>query len=197
MSTGFYRSKPFWKPKDGRVGPWIQTYTGRRFYFLDPRPEDIVIEDIAWALGHLCRFNGHVRRFYSVAEHSMLVSAALPPKLQLAGLLHDAAEAYTGDVTRPLKHLVPAAVGIEAAVALAIRRRFDLGSLPAPEIKAADMALLADERREVLGRTGEGAQWDWDPGPGFGIAIPGWPPAEAAERFLQRFLDLTGAKDAR
>lgn len=88
------------------TGPWIQTVSGKRFYLLDPRPEMICLEDIAHALGQLCRFTGHTRSFLSVAEHSVTVSHLLKPfgpAAELAGLLHDAAEAYIGDVNNPLK----------------------------------------------------------------------------------------------
>ena len=82
---------------------WIMTYTGRHFTPFDPKIQDIDIRDIAHALSNICRFGGHCSEFYSVAEHSILVSILCPPELKLAGLLHDAAEAYLGDVPTPLK----------------------------------------------------------------------------------------------
>lgn len=86
-------------------GDWIQTYSGIKFYPLDPMPEDILIEDIAHALSNICRFNGHTKQFYSVAQHSYLVSSQInDPKIALAGLLHDASEAYICDIPRPLKN---------------------------------------------------------------------------------------------
>ena len=86
-----------------RVGDWIQTMSGVIFYPLDPRPEEIRIEDIAHALSHQCRFAGHCREFYSVAEHSVRVSRELPQEFMLWGLLHDASEAYLVDLPRPIK----------------------------------------------------------------------------------------------
>jgi hypothetical protein len=86
-------------------GPYIVTYTGRRFHFLDPKIDEISIEDIAHALSNVCRFTGHTKRFYSVAEHSCLVSALCDNRLE--GLLHDASEAYMSDLSSPLKMLVP------------------------------------------------------------------------------------------
>ena len=73
---------------------WIITASGKRFYLRRPTPADIDAGDVAHALAHICRFNGHTREFYSVAQHSILVSRLLPDELKLAGLLHDAAEAY-------------------------------------------------------------------------------------------------------
>lgn len=93
-------------------GNWIETYTGRKFYPIDPDPDDINIEDIAHALSLICRFNGHCRFFYSVAQHSLGVQEELAREgyskvYQLYGLLHDAAEAYLADVISPVKpHLV-------------------------------------------------------------------------------------------
>ena len=86
-----------------RKGDWIQTFTGRAFYVLDPRPEDVDIEDIAHALSMQCRFAGHCREFYSVAQHSVTASWLVPPEDALWGLLHDAAEAYVVDLPRPIK----------------------------------------------------------------------------------------------
>lgn len=191
MSFGFYRrASPHFAGRDGRVGPWVQTYTGRRFYFLEPRPQDIDLADIAWALAHLCRYNGHVQRFYSVAEHSLILSALVPAHLAAAALMHDAAEAYLGDVTRPLKQLLPDFAALDRRVSVAIAGRFGLSYPWHEAIKAGDMRLVGDERRELLGTEGEGAEWDWDPGPGWGVPIAGWAPVEAAERFLQRAADL-------
>ena len=83
---------------------WIITASGKRFYLRRPTPADIDAGDVAHALAHICRFNGHTREFYSVAQHSILVSRLLPDELKLAGLLHDAAEAYCGDMVKPLKN---------------------------------------------------------------------------------------------
>lgn len=84
-------------------GDYFITFTGKKFYFSDPLPEMICLADIAHALAHQCRFGGHAKRFYSVAEHSVLVSYLVPPHLALKGLLHAAAKAYYGDIVRPLK----------------------------------------------------------------------------------------------
>src|ERR1017187_10636100 len=76
----------------------ITTFSGIHFWPLLPNPADIRIEDIAHALSNQCRFAGHAREFYSVAEHSVRVSQLCPPEDALWGLLHDASEAYLTDV---------------------------------------------------------------------------------------------------
>ena len=85
---------------------WIQTYTGRKFHPLRPRVAEVDVRDIAHALSLKCRFGGHCRVFYSVAEHSVRVSRVLEAKgreLAVWGLMHDAGEAYLPDVGRPVK----------------------------------------------------------------------------------------------
>lgn len=93
-----------------RNGNWMETYTGKRFYPLDPRPDDVCLEDIAHALSLACRYNGHSKFFFSVAQHSlncreMAERMGLIKQVQLLCLLHDAAEAYIGDMVRPMKPL--------------------------------------------------------------------------------------------
>ena len=128
---------------------WIQTYTGRKLDLANPNPDDLDLDDIAHALSLICRFTGHVREFYSVAQHCVIVSSLVPPELALSALLHDATEAYIGDVSRPLKGLLPEYRAIEARLWAAIAERF--GVTEAPEIKLADNIALLWERRDLLG----------------------------------------------
>src|SRR5690349_19702773 len=107
-------------------GSWMQTFTGRRFYPLDPKVEDIDPTDIAHALSLICRYGGHVTRFYSVAEHCVLLSHAVSPENALWALLHDATEAYVGDMVRPLKQHMPAYRDVEDRLMLVIADRFGL-----------------------------------------------------------------------
>jgi len=79
------------------------TTGGRTVDLLNITPEDIDLADISWALAHICRFSGHVRRHYSVAEHSINVARLLPEPIKIYGLLHDAHEAYIGDISTPMK----------------------------------------------------------------------------------------------
>ena len=90
-----------------RKGDWFVTYSGKQFWPLDPQPQDVCVRDIAHHLSLVCRFGGAVRTHYSVAQHSLIVADILPPRLKLRGLLHDATEAYVGDMVRPLKRFMP------------------------------------------------------------------------------------------
>ncbi|MDP3133715.1 MAG: phosphohydrolase, partial [Burkholderiaceae bacterium] len=96
------------------ITTYISTFKGNRFYPAEPRIDGIDIEDIAHGLAYQCRFNGQTSAFYSVAQHSLMVADLVPPALRRAALLHDAAEAYLGDMVKPLKALVPDFGHIEA-----------------------------------------------------------------------------------
>lgn len=129
---------------------WILTHSGKHFDLIDPQPDMVDALDIAHGLAFICRFNGQCDYFYSVAQHSVLVSQIVPPEVALEALLHDAAEAYIGDVTRPLKLLLPDYRAIEQRVEWAIRAAFDLPSKQSPAVKQADLTLLATERRDLM-----------------------------------------------
>ncbi len=141
-----------------RKGGWIQTYTGRQFWPLDPRADDIDIVDIAHHLARLCRFSGAVENFYSVAEHSWRVAMLLQGwmcsrEIVIAGLLHDAAEAYLVDVPQPIKAFMPQYIEAEHRIQRCIEERFRLAcmSLEHHNVKDADIVMLATEKRDVMG----------------------------------------------
>lgn len=134
----------------------IQTYTGKLFNPLAAENEDcgpIDLMDIAHALSNLCRFNGHTKRFYSVGEHSLHVACVLAhtsPENQAWGLLHDAAEAYLGDMVRPIKQRMPEFKAIEDRLLQRIAKRFGL-AWPIPNvIFDADDIMLATEFRDLM-----------------------------------------------
>jgi 5'-deoxynucleotidase YfbR-like HD superfamily hydrolase len=129
---------------------WILTRTGKRFDLLAPRAELISTIDIAHALSHVARFNGHTRHHYSVAQHSLLVASIVPDGLQLTALLHDATEAYIGDMVRPLKALLPDYSEIEHGIWLAICDRFNIDPNLPTSVHEADMMALATERRDLM-----------------------------------------------
>ena len=128
----------------------LKTYSGVEIDLLNPKEEDILIEDIAHALANTCRFNGHVKRFYSVAEHSVLCANLIENKrYQLDALLHDASEAYLGDITRPLKALLPNYMAIEERFQRVIAKKFGL-SFPMPkEVKEIDNRMLVIEAQQL------------------------------------------------
>lgn len=127
---------------------WIQTYTGKKFWPLNPKAEDICIEDIAHALSMKCRFGGHCKRFYSVAQHSVLVSQNC--KDDRWGLMHDAAEAYMPDVASPIKHRFPLIQTMEYKLLDVIAEKFGLINLIPQDVHAADLVLLATEQRDLM-----------------------------------------------
>ena len=135
----------------------IRTYTGKNFNLKDPDPNQVDIEDIAHALSNLCRFTGHTKFFYSVAQHSLLVSKMLlrdgySHEVALYGLLHDATEAYIGDIASPLKNLIPVYKKIERRIEKTIAKKFNLNWRVARAIiKEYDLMALNTERRDLMG----------------------------------------------
>lgn len=129
--------------------PDIMTVSGKFFEFLNPQPEQIDINDIAHALSMKCRFAGHTLRFYSVAQHSVHVSYNCDPADALAGLLHDAAEAYLVDMPKPVKKFLPEYQMIEDRVQRAIFETFGLSTIEPSSVKRADARMLATEGRDV------------------------------------------------
>lgn len=169
-----------------RLGDWLQTHNGIQFYPLDPRPEDFILDDIAHGLSMTCRYGGHVNSFYSVAQHSVLVSYCVPAEFAKEALLHDASEAYLGDVVHPLKKILPRYKEIEARVEAVLAERFGL-TWPWPDVvKDADLTLMMAERRDLLQH-----QKKWihhaEPLP-MSIAPVG--PTEAKSLFLSRACEL-------
>lgn len=166
---------------------WIQTFTGRKFYPLDPDPDAIDIRDIAHSLSLHCRFNGHCRTFYSVADHSVRVSRTLYAEDALWGLLHDASEAYLSDVPKPLKKDLPEYQAAEEHLMRVIAERFRL-PWPIPEtVHRVDRQLLMTERRDLVGEPI--GDWGIDATPLPERIVPLDPP-DAERAFLARFDQL-------
>ncbi|WP_217476583.1 phosphohydrolase [Stutzerimonas stutzeri] len=190
---------------------WILTHTGKRFDLLAPRAELISTIDIAHALAHVCRFNGHTRHHYSVAQHSLLVASIVPAEHQLAALLHDATEAYVGDMVRPLKALLhdatEAYVGdmvrplkallpdyseIEHGIWLAVCDRFNIDSTLPTSIYQADMIALATERRDLMPEHAE--SWPCLAGvKPLPATLPRWTSEHACIQYHGKLLELMHA----
>lgn len=181
-----------------RQGNWIATFTGTKFYLHDPRVEDVHIEDVAHALSLICRFGGHCSEFYSVAQHSLVVQSIVAEEfkdqhdLQLAALLHDATEAYIGDMVRPLKVSIPAYKIAEDRLAWIIQQAL-YPELPdnldwQQIIKWADDVALMTERRDLINH--RDYNWSIHAKPSDQTVIPMAAPV-AETLFLAAFRKLT------
>jgi uncharacterized protein len=130
-----------------RIGDWLQTYSGKCFWPLDPRPEEVDIYDIAHSLSMTCRYSGHCKEFYSVAEHSILLSRVVSPQNAMWALLHDAAEAYSSDIPRPLKKSLPDWKIMEKRIMDAVCIKFSLPLEEPEEVRYYDLAITSDEKK--------------------------------------------------
>jgi uncharacterized protein len=177
---------------------WVETFTGRRVYLLEPHPEQIVIEDVAHHLACTNRFIGATREPYSTAQHSVLACDYAPAEHKLQALLHDAPEAYLGDWARPLKYAVRMRTntrateaspidGIYNGLAWAVGRTFgvELQELH-PEVKEVDDRMLATEWRDLM--SSKVPEHFAEP---FSLPIDPWPWSKAKRLFLWRFRELT------
>jgi hypothetical protein len=176
-----------------RKGDWMITFTGRQFWPLDPRPDEVCIDDIATALAHTGRYNGQGRHFFSVAQHSTLLARWFLAKgdtpLARWALLHDGSEAYAGDVIRPIKPFLAGFAEIEHRLERAVWSAFGLdGDLPAA-VKDADQKIRTDEMlalfpREALQRYG------LDQRAGLGLEVRPLLPTAARDRFMETYREL-------
>lgn len=170
----------------------ITTISGKFFDILKPEDYDYDIEEIATALSNLCRYTGHVNTFYSVAEHSVLVSRIVPERFALAGLLHDASEAYLGDVSSPLKKLLPEYKQIEQRVQRAIANKFSLGDdLDHPSVHEADKRMYWQERQGVANNGIKDTLWHQDLRATRRVQAMGMSPMMARRMFTKRYKELT------
>jgi uncharacterized protein len=171
---------------------WIQTFTGHAFFPGDPNPGAVHIEDIANSLARQCRFGGHCLRFYSVAEHCVFICDAASSDNKLAGLMHDASEAYLMDIPRPIKPLLRGYHSLELALMNVIAEKYKF-PWPAPdEIKELDAAIITDERQQNMAAMDvDNKRWGAPHEP-LGIRLQFWSPEKAAFEFLTRFYQNGG-----
>lgn len=173
---------------------YFRTHCGRHAHPLDPKPDEISIFDIARSLSHLCRFLGHTTAFYSVAQHSVLVSKLVPPEDALWGLLHDASEAYLADLPAPIKRDAQMTMYrlAEGRLMVTICQRFGLRPEMPRSVMIADKAILATEFRDVT--TMNDLRWITDEcgvPPLANLHIDPWLPNISKRMFLDRWVELT------
>ena len=174
--------------------PWIVTRSGQKVCPWDPTPDTIVISDIATALSRIPRFMGHTREFYSVAQHSVFLSIMVRKEFALWALLHDAAEAYIGDMPRPIKQHLPKYREMEDRLLRCIAKRFDLTWPMPPEVKEADNIILVAEAEQLVEHNPE--DWHLRHGkPSDRIVLWTASPSSAFDMFMSRFNDLDLARD--
>jgi hypothetical protein len=174
-----------------RYGGWIQTYSGIAFYPMDPREEEILIEDIAHSLSLLCRFAGHSERFYSIAEHCVHIADWIDDEHKLTALLHDASEAYLVDIPKPVKMHLPDYVKIEKHLEEVISNKFGMQFPFHPMVKEGDNRILITERDTLLKTPAKA--WDFEPEP-LNVEIQCWSPEVAEQKFLEAYYNYKGNK---
>lgn len=173
--------------------PEILTVSGNYFNFEEPDSSTYTIEDISHALSHINRFTGHTNKAYSVAQHSVMVSYLVPKDLAMIGLMHDASEAFLGDVSSPLKQLLPDYKKIEQNVERAIFKRFNIPFPMPPEIKVADLIMLASEQKSLMPKINH--EWGILQGvKPLSAKIKPWSAKKAKLKFLERFYELKGLR---
>ncbi|WP_181168649.1 MULTISPECIES: hypothetical protein [unclassified Mesorhizobium] len=172
-----------------RRGDFMQTFTARQFWPLDARNDEVHIEDIAHSLSLQCRYAGHCKQFYSVAEHSVLIANWIwwhgSAADALCGLLHDATEAYLVDMPRPVKRSLHEYRLHEAALWKVIAARYGLPGVMPDVVHEADNRIIADELVNMAPMAWH-AKHD-DP---LGVELQFWSPAEAEANFLATFAAL-------
>ena len=173
------------------ISEWIETYTGRQFEYISESIDAINIEDISHALSNLCRFAGNCHEFYSVAQHSYIVSQYVSPKNKLQALLHDATETYISDIPAPFKRMFPEVKKIENDICKRIFKKFNINYPISQEVKLIDIRLLLAERKYLFNHK-YNHDWGFDVSAldinlkQFGI----WSPLLAEKKFKENFKQL-------
>ena len=179
----------------GCVNNTIRLYSGKYLDLADPRPEDFTLADVARGLSHVCRFGGQVERFYSVAEHSyhcayLALTDGRGPSVALACLMHDAAEAFVGDIVKPLKVMLRGYDEVEKAVERAIARKWGIDfDIAAGVVKEIDRSMLIAERRALF--SSDKVKWTGeDTVRKVHVNIGCWDPDLAMRLFIQQAKEL-------
>jgi len=176
--------------------PFIQTFTGKEFHFLRPTADMVDIRDVAHSLALKCRFNGHCKRFYSVAEHCCILSdyvinvLKLGPREALHILMHDAAETYTPDMPSPMKHVLWCFQRLERIIEFVVMPALGVPVLLPAHLKKLDHDIIVDEKQELMNTSV--SMWEgYEDTQPLGISFPEWGPEEAEAEFMKRYEKLT------
>lgn len=172
----------------------IQTFTGKMFDLFNPNRDEIDLRDIAHALSMICRYGGHSRLFYTVAEHCTLMALHFEERgeydLARVALLHDTSEAYMGDVVRPLKLRLPLYQQVEEVLLKNILIKFGMPPEIPFAVKEADLRICNDEREVLL------LPRPWSPAiddlPPLGVEVRAWSPIAARHNYMDTFWRLFG-----
>lgn len=174
---------------------YIGTYTNKRFHFMNPFEDEVCIEDIAQALSNMCRYSGHVRKFYSVAEHSVILADFVMEKydnadMALTALLHDASEAYIVDVPRPIKPYLTNYQEIEDGISKVINKVFNISPMCAI-IKELDTNIVCDEAKVLFKSVPDWVKYYKE----VGVTLKLYTPDESREVFMSKFEELIYARE--
>lgn len=169
--------------------PEILCQSGEYFDFTDPEGSNFTVNDVAHALSNICRFTGHAHRFYSVAEHSVHASRIVPEGFELEALVHDATEAFIGDVAKPLKMLLPDYQRLERRIERIVLSRFGIKDGLSAVVKRADMQMLkAEQEQAMLNHDRWHPIADLEPAE---VELQFWTPEVARQKFCERYDELS------
>lgn len=175
----------------------IALLSGAVFNYNKPEESEVTIDDIASALSNVCRYAGHLPRFYSVAQHLVNTSRIVEPQFAFTALMHDTAEAFTNDLPTPLKWALPVFKELEVKIEAAMGKRFGF-EFPYPDaVKLADTQMLLLEKNYVKEDKNE---WEYYRDVKFEhlrdiVDLDSWQPRRAKREFLERYEELRNDKE--
>lgn len=173
----------------------IALLSGAIFNYNKPEESEVTIDDIATALSNVCRFSGHLPRFYSVGQHLVNTSRIVAPEFAFTALMHDTAEAFTNDLPTPLKWALPIFKELEVKIESAMGDRFGFQYPYPDEVKLADTQMLLLEKNYVKEDTNV---WEYYRDVEYDHLLPlvdleSWQPRRAKREFLERYEELRNA----
>lgn len=188
-------------PKAKIGDQWISLLSGGRFNYNRPEESDVTIDDIASALSNVCRYSGHLPRFYSVAQHLVNTSRLVSPDNAFTALMHDTAEAFTNDLPTPLKWALPIFKELEVKIESAMGGKFGFEYPYPKEVKDADSTMLILEKRYIKN---DKSVWPLYENIEKNVLkdkvrllnlvdLDSWQPRRAKREFLKRYGELQGA----